>query len=141
MAVITQFIFGQNKIYEFKTSNSMNRFRKIKNSLLDSEERAYVAGIVDGEGCITNERYPRIRIVNTDKSLMNWLKKKIPDGTLYLVRYNPHLNTKRQKFLWHFGVSKQKAVLKLLKEIGFYLIIKRRKAEIVINQIENQLNL
>ena len=52
-------------------------------------EKAYIAGIIDGEGTITlvrkhqNENYsPEVSVANTNIGLLNWIKEKVGYGQI-----------------------------------------------------------
>jgi len=105
---------------------------------LSVEERAYLAGIIDGEGSIMlmhhkpepgNRKWEhwqlRISISNTDIRLIHWLEARFPDSghtTCRNVR-----NGQRSAFQWYAGSRKALPVL----DAAFpYLVLKRRHAEI-----------
>ena len=55
----------------------------IRGPIVNVAEKAYIAGIIDGEGTVTlvlkhsNETHsPEISVANTDIELLQWLKKK-----------------------------------------------------------------
>ncbi len=87
---------------------------------LKTEEKAYIAGIIDGEGTITlakkhkNEMpSPEVSIANNNLELLNWIKAKVGCGRI-IKRFlqKPHHNIS-----YVYGVSDDKA-LKLLIEIN-----------------------
>ncbi|AYO31488.1 hypothetical protein D2962_13565 [Biomaibacter acetigenes] len=102
-------------------------------------EKAYIAGIIDGEGSITLVKQhknrnpsPMISVASTDLELLIWMKKTINGGTIIKKKnYNPenHLNS------YVFNLTYNKA-LKLLQEIEPYLVIERKKqrARLLINE-------
>ncbi len=57
---------------------------------LSESERAYIAGIFDGEGCVyksfTKSFHIRLCIVNTYSDLINWLHKKLPYSYIFTVK-------------------------------------------------------
>ena len=71
-------------------------YYNVKN--MSIEERAYVAGVIDGEGCFAitrrNTLYatPSIHITNTDEQLIKFLNSVILDKKAYKKR-----NTKKNK--------------------------------------------
>lgn len=106
-------------------------------------EKAYLAGIVDGEGCITiaknKTKYshgyvysPVFVITNTDLRLMSWLMEKLPQGAM--------CSRKWAKAEWKQGHSFRITGVKLgpiLEEISPYLICKKDQARIVLGFISS----
>jgi hypothetical protein len=108
---------------------------EIKGALTETE-KAYIAGIIDGEGSIVLGRrntgckdtvYPHVSVGNTNEALLSWLRAKVGSG--YWTAY------KGGKPGWkpqtHWGVTSAKAYA-LLVEIRPYLILKGRQADVVI---------
>ena len=98
---------------------------------------AYAAGIMDGEGSIgiycnsSNPKSPshrmRVRVTNTDRWLVNWLKASF-GGTVGINKVRPGHNWKQ---MWYWTVSCHKAV-GVLKDLLPYLHMKRPQAELAI---------
>lgn len=99
---------------------------------------AYVAGIIDGEGCIRIKRRrgwregsPRydleITVTNTEKALLLWLQENLGCGSIYdkdrSAARKPHWNP---TFAWR--VTELKAA-DLLRRIHPYLVIKKSQCE------------
>ena len=98
-------------------------------------ERAYVAGIIDGEGTITlvkkhgnNLHSPEITVANTSLELLLWLQQRIGGLIKKKVR---KMAQHRQAYTW---VIRDNRVLSLLQEIGSLLLIKRRHAELLMQR-------
>ena len=101
---------------------------------------AYIAGIVDGEGCITattissNSKHDPTRrchvlslaISNTNEALVNWLLESIP-GTRVRVTEK----TKGRKIGYVIKMSGQNAT-SLLVSLLPYLVAKREQAKLAI---------
>lgn len=101
---------------------------------------AYLAGIVDGEGCITitrlspnekqhtkNYRFQfTLVIVNTSPALITWLHDNFGGR---VVRKKVDRTRHKQTWAW---VLKESAAIPLLKRLLPYMVIKRRQAEAVI---------
>lgn len=91
---------------------------------------AYVAGLIDGEGCINfckcrDSVYPRLFITNTNQEILELLQEK------YGGDINPlSLRKENWKQGYSWRVSWSKAV-DLLEKVYPYLIIKRRQAQTV----------
>ncbi|MBE6059348.1 MAG: hypothetical protein E7215_04130 [Clostridium sulfidigenes] len=102
-------------------------------------EKAYVAGIIDGEGSIMLQRFhtnqypaPCVSIASTTIELLTWLKDTIGYGVIIKKKnYNPE----KHKLSYSF-VIKQNNAIKLLEDIYPYLIIesKRKRAKMIITQ-------
>jgi hypothetical protein len=117
-----------------------------KSSLkLTVAEKAYIAGIIDGEGCIglfknKDISYKRgysysviTQIAVTDKKLINWIFKKIKSGHRYSSNTNPQKH--KTIFVIRFSVNDSKILLKLIKP---YLIIKKKQADILLRFISRK---
>lgn len=105
------------------------RFRTV-GSFIETE-RAYIAGIVDGEGSITINitrcRWsPLISVINTYEELIDWLVPCFHTNKLPLK--SPKGNRKR----YVINVWKTWDVIAILEQIMPYLIVKKRSAELVL---------
>lgn len=105
-------------------------------------QRAYAAGLVDGEGCIHLARrggkqgqyaVPHqngqhtivVYLNNTAKPMIDFLQS-LWGGYVNIVPANEEKNSRAQ---WHWGVSANKA-LRFLDDIFPFLIVKRRQAQL-----------
>lgn len=105
-------------------------------------EKAYIAGIIDGEGSIMLQRFhtnqypaPCVSIASTTIELLTWLKDTIGYGVIIKKKnYNPE----KHKFSYSY-VIKQNNAIKLLEDIYSYLIIesKRKRTEMIITQYKS----
>jgi len=91
---------------------------------------AYVAGIIDGEGCIGLSRsgagvYPSIYVTNTNIDLLHALKGRY--GGIIKVKA---LRKENWKEAYAWKVTWRSAVL-LLEDVGEYLMLKKKQAETV----------
>lgn len=108
---------------------------------LSEIEKAYLAGIIDGEGCIMLQRRTHrgvnkpiyalyVSIGNTSPSLKQWLDERIPTKT-----YNHILSSKnpkhREGYNWILAGNRQ--VMVFLREIMPYLVIKKEQAQLLAN--------
>jgi hypothetical protein len=102
-------------------------------------DRAYLAGLIDGDGSITHRdterKYWSIKIFMNDKEVIDWLKASVGGTT---SSYLPKNRTKRSH-LWH--LSRQSHVRSLLLAISPYLRVhnKREKAREALTKIEERL--
>ena len=102
---------------------------------------SYLGGIIDGEGCVNityikkRDQYRlKLLIVNTDKRLMNWLKKNF-DGYLYKVKRTSNINPKwKTKYEWYF--FPKKSTIPLLKSLLPFLICKKEQMLIAIKFLQ-----
>lgn len=93
-------------------------------------EKAYIAGIIDGEGSIMLTRFhsnqyhsPCISIASTDKELLYWMETVTNMGKIISKK---NYNKEKHKDSFTYRVSYNDALI-LLKEIEPYLIINRKK--------------
>lgn len=99
--------------------------------MLSSEQLAYIAGIVDGEGCIGLTRMKQTRIVMrvsvamTDKIIPEWLDAEF-GGTLSVRNTRPGWKTR-----YDWNIYSQKALV-FLKQVLPFLVIKKGQAELAI---------
>lgn len=89
---------------------------------LTMAERGYIAGIIDGEGCITNNNV--IHITNTDLEMLLWIKSKIKYG--YISARKKEKQHYKQCYDYQLSKCITKALLKVLKP---HLIIKKDKCK------------
>lgn len=96
---------------------------------------AYLAGIIDGEGCITILYYakqrkyiPNFSVVNTDLCLIEWLVDTF-SGKFYTRRPQKDRPLDKVKYEW---VISQSIIDKLLPKILPFLVIKKKNAELLL---------
>lgn len=105
---------------------------------------AYIAGIVDGEGCISvrkrkvgkKYRYTQhnitLIVVNTDKKMIDFLQRIFP---AYVMTYQDKKPNCRR--MWRWCIESRKAE-KILKDILPYLITKKGQAKVAIELSETK---
>lgn len=101
---------------------------------LTSVERAYIAGIIDGEGSIMLQRsnaraseayvFLIIKVANTNKKLLDWLQLKIGKGK---IQYISKMH-KGCKDCYHWTIASNEAY-ELLNLVYPYLVIKTKQAD------------
>ncbi len=103
---------------------------------MNNTEKAYVAGIIDGEGTITLTRRrknetpcPHISVANTNLEMLEWLRSKLGGIICSKKKYQPH---HKQSYTWTIKLAGK--CLQLLSDIRPYLIIKRQHADLLINE-------
>ena len=114
-------------------------------------ERAYVAGIIDGEGCIEFKKRPRIRrdrkgtptyntlivrmeVPQVDGRLIDYLMETTKEGTRDMKHY-PNNPTHHDQHRWRCGYH---GVYRVLKQVYLYLIVKKEKAKLVIDYYDKK---
>ena len=97
-------------------------------------EKGYIAGIIDGEGCIgiykrRNRGYfIQLTITNTHKTTMKWLSAKLHANALrHLSDQRP-----RNKQIFSITVDRIRAA-KILEIVKPYLKIKQAQADLALN--------
>ena len=102
-------------------------------------EKAYIAGIIDGEGSIMLQRIhkneftsPCVSVASTSLELLNWLKKTIGKGMIISKKnYNPEVHKDCYSY-----VLRRNDAIKLIDEICPYLVIdsKKKRAKLIIEK-------
>ena len=112
-------------------------------------ERAYVAGIVDGEGSIEYTQRDRIRhdrkgkpvhkvwnirleVPQVDGRLIDYLMETTAEGVRDMKRY-PGNDNWQDQHRWRVGY---RGVYRVLKQIDKYLIVKKEKSQLVIDHYD-----
>jgi len=101
----------------------------------DSVVLAYIAGLMDGEGCITIKRQGRavqITVTNTDKPVMEWLVQQM-GGRLHMDVYKTLAGDRE---MWRWQIAAWANCHVFLSALLPYLRIKRAKALEAIAVIE-----
>ena len=100
-------------------------------------EKAYIAGIIDGEGSIMLQKIhknehpaPCISIASTTLELLEWIKKVLGKGT---ITKKKNYNLEIHKDCYSYVLKRNDAIY-IIKEIYPYLIIesKRKRAELIL---------
>jgi hypothetical protein len=112
-------------------------------------ERAYVAGIIDGEGSIEYVQRDRIRhdrpgkpvhkvwnirleVPQVDGRLIDYLMETTAEGTRDMKHY-PNNDSWQDQHRWRVAY---RGVYRILKQVDKYLIVKKEKAKLVINHYD-----
>jgi hypothetical protein len=99
---------------------------------------AYLAGIIDGEGCIgigkrgRNRKYiiATLQVSNTDYRLLEWLQHYYGGGIYSYNHDNTILRGRKPTYIWSLAADKATNVI---IDALPYLIIKREQAELVLS--------
>lgn len=99
---------------------------------MDEVVKAYLAGIVDGEGTVTlmkhhkNETHiPFVGIANNNLKLLQWIKSTVGGNICSKKKRLPHHNNS-----YVLNIRQDRA-LRFINEIKKYLIVKRPQAELI----------
>lgn len=107
-------------------------------------EWAYIAGIIDGEGCLgvyhrssrnkgtrqvipSTSYRPRIQVVNTNLNLVLWIRDRLKGD---IATYASHDSRRKTKYVWRNGAAR--SILSICEHCLPYLVIKRKQAELVL---------
>jgi len=113
-------------------------------ALLTETERAYLAGIIDGEGSIMLIHHPpyatsghrweywvlRVSVANCDMRLIDWITDKFGGGFSTGINHRPN---QRDAFMWRID---NRRCIPILQAVMPYLLLKRRQAEIALEFAE-----
>lgn len=108
--------------------------------MTNKEKYAYIAGIVDGEGCLCIEKYTRnnsnayvacLTVANSRICLINWLNKQIPAEII-----ERHYTKKNWNTGYTYRLRKVESLKLLLVNILPYLLIKSTQAELLLELIK-----
>ncbi|ENK0838305.1 hypothetical protein AB2Z22_001641 [Clostridium botulinum] len=98
---------------------------------MTNEQKAYIAGIIDGEDSIMllkfhNNQFPSpcISISSTTIELLEWIKSITKIGT---IKRKKNYNTEKHTDSFTYTIKYNDAI-NLLIQIGPYLVIKNKKA-------------
>ena len=103
----------------------------------NKEILAYIAGFVDGDGCIgfsqrsnKNRYYPYLRIANTDMRILKFIKKFFGFGSIQIAN-TTYRSSPNCKVCYYYQTTNQKAT-KIITAIEPYLLLKKKQANLVI---------
>jgi hypothetical protein len=104
--------------------------------MIQEVKKAWMAGIIDGEGCITcaklrNGKRLAITVTNTDLSILLEFFELYGGGI-----YQVHKERVSRKSCWEWRISRITLCLKFLQDILPYLISKKDKAANAIKFLE-----
>ena len=114
-------------------------------------ERAYVAGIIDGEGSIEYVQRDRIRhdrpgkpvhkvwnirleVPQVDGRLIDYLMETTAEGTRDMKHY-PNNDSWQDQHRWRVAY---RGVYRILKLVDKYLIVKKEKSQLVIDHYDEK---
>lgn len=105
--------------------------------------KAYLAGLIDGEGTIrigkasppSGGMSPQLYITNTSGNLLTYIENLGP----WRFREHKHQNSHWRK-AYRLILERQTEILKILKNISPYLRLKRKQADLMIEYCKHRLN-
>lgn len=102
---------------------------------MNEVEKAYIAGIVDGEGTIglwrhhKNETHtPNVTVANNSLTLLQWIRSKVGGVIVSKKKRQAHHG---DSYAWSI---RQDRAISFLNEIKGYLIIKKQQAELITGE-------
>jgi hypothetical protein len=103
---------------------------EIKKFNISDKEKGYIAGMIDGEGCLYFHKkggsiLVTLSISNTNLESLEYIKNVLNCG--YITREDRTKENPHYKIAYRFYMNKQGEVLGLLREIEDLIIIKREK--------------
>lgn len=100
-------------------------------------DKAYLAGLIDGEGTITLSRHhrgqspqPRLAIANNSLALLEWVRGKTGCGGI--IRRQPRGERHNVSYVWQACLAG--AVLGVLREVRPYLVLKKEHADLLMEE-------
>jgi hypothetical protein len=93
------------------------------------QDQAYIAGIIDGEGCFqlsksANGYRPSLQISNTRYTLIEYLKKHLK-GSISKTHRNP-----KHRPIWRLHVNPND-LRNIIEEVAPFLVIKKQQAVLI----------
>lgn len=120
--------------------------------LVTETELAYLAGIIDGEGCIsinhagewkTNKSFQcKVRLANSNLDLINWVMQTLEKLGIkgYIAHSRRCENNPKWKRVYDLGILNQTKCHTVLSAIRPYLVSKRAQADLVLEWIDSRWN-
>ncbi len=92
-----------------------------------NEDIIYLAGIIDGEGCIRCNNSSRLHVTNTSKILIDWLYETF--GGYVWSENKSYIPNAKPRFIWEVSANK---LIPILRQVAPYLKIKKEQAYLVL---------
>ncbi len=96
------------------------------------KQKAYLAGIIDGEGTVTLAKHhrnetptPSVSVANNSLELLRWIKRLVGGTIVSKKKRQAHHH---DAYAW---TIRQDKAIRLLKEIKKYLIVKKPQADLI----------
>lgn len=109
---------------------------------LTEAEKAYIAGVFDGEGCLGFYLHGKthafcVIICNSDARLMNWLSSHLAFGNVEANRSNKG-RFPTHKLMWQWKITRRQEVKAFLNAILPYAVIKRDQILLAIEHLNTE---
>lgn len=106
---------------------------------MSETERAWLAGVIDGEGSVgiyrsTDGRRIEVQVGNTHLGFVSKIRDVVGCGSICL-RHSKGTLHKGRKPLYQYTMKGSERGLKLLEQVLPYLIIKKEKAEAILHEL------
>ena len=102
--------------------------------MTNEQQLIYLAGFVDGEGCLTHSRdkkhgrhRPQLRISGTFKPIMQWIKMLF-GGNYYVIK--PRKGQNKASYDWVLSTNQ---AIELVKCLMPYLKVKKEEAKVFVS--------
>lgn len=107
-------------------------------SLLSILDRAYIAGLVDGDGCIRITRtgrsklykYPEVVVAMTHRGVIRWLKSVLSSGNIQVFNYTQCKKNPQWRKQYGVVLTGKRAKL-LCEQLLPFLRVKKRQAVLI----------
>jgi hypothetical protein len=100
-------------------------------------ELAWLAGLIDGEGCVSNAPSIRINLVERDKFVLEEVQRIAGCGNLVFRPLNAKNPNHSNQWCWN--LYKTKDVIMLANKLLPYLVLKKKPVEIMLASIEERI--
>jgi hypothetical protein len=106
---------------------------------LTEAEKGYLAGLIDGEGCINiaknQGRYYVLQVITaqTNEYLLDYWHKKTGIGSLHLMKRSKSGENDSAKWHWHCANNQAKALLEIIRP---YLVLKCEEARVALEYVK-----
>ncbi len=111
-------------------------------TLIEKETAIYIAGLIDGDGCITaaatNANCPHVSIGIAHQQTIRWIQRELGFGTVTKNDRNKRINPK-YKTLWCWQTNNTRDISELLTATLPYLKVKRNVAGLVLDLCQSKL--
>lgn len=111
---------------------------------LSETDKAYLAGIFDGEGCVgyynantsseTPAHHASVHICNINKQVIEWVQEKVGGGRISLMGMNDP--KRRVAYQWQLGRKSQ--VKAFLESIRPFLIVKAAQVDTLLAMFDEE---
>lgn len=130
-------IYDQARYLRIKAEKTLNKTKDILYSLSETE-KAYIAGIIDGEGSIHMTRKTKtgtfhafVTVGMSNKAVIDWLAKRFGNKAIESSYPSQGSFKKIPKPIYRISLQGRRACL-LCELVHPYLIVKKQQAEVLL---------